>query len=111
MVGARENWDLLAAKEDERRDFAVVLSVQLLAKQTGGNALAFLLSPPLSLLFPPARPSLLLTTSMIPIARDRLNSELAYRVDFDRQFIEFTKEDASALNAAAPLLLPIITDM
>ncbi|ORY79343.1 Protoglobin-domain-containing protein [Leucosporidium creatinivorum] len=47
---------------------------------------------------------------MIPIDRARL-SELAYRVDFDRQFIEFTKEDASTLNAAAPLLLPIITDI
>lgn len=48
---------------------------------------------------------------MIPIERDRLISDLAYRVEFDRQFIEFTKEDASTLNAAAPLLLPIVTDM
>jgi hypothetical protein len=48
--------------------------------------------------------------SMIPIDRNLLISDLAYRVSFDRQFIEFTKEDVYTLNAAAPLLLPIITD-
>lgn len=48
---------------------------------------------------------------MIPISRDRLLKDLAYRVDFNRQFIEFGEEDARTLNASAPLLLPVITDM
>lgn len=45
---------------------------------------------------------------MIDIDRDRLQSDLAYRVSFARQFIGFSQDDADALNAAAPLVAPLV---
>ncbi|BGP38590.1 hypothetical protein JCM10449v2_002525 [Rhodotorula kratochvilovae] len=45
------------------------------------------------------------------IDRDRLNSDLGYRVAYDRDFIEFTKEDEDTLHAAAPLILPVTMDI
>ncbi|GAA6003117.1 uncharacterized protein JCM10292_002875 [Rhodotorula paludigena] len=45
------------------------------------------------------------------IDRDRLNTDLAYRVQYDRDFVEFTKDDEDVLHAAAPLILPVTMDI
>lgn len=44
------------------------------------------------------------------IDRARLNTDLAYRVAFSRDFIEFTSDDQEILHKAAPLILPVITE-
>ncbi|GAA6037910.1 hypothetical protein JCM8097_009486 [Rhodosporidiobolus ruineniae] len=49
--------------------------------------------------------------STLNIDRDRLNSDLMYRVNFNREFIEFTTEDGAILNAAAPLILPVTMEI
>ncbi|GAA5868643.1 hypothetical protein JCM8547_003765 [Rhodosporidiobolus lusitaniae] len=46
-----------------------------------------------------------------PIDQERLNSDVMYRVQFDRTFVEFTKEDEDTLHAAAPLILPVTMEI
>ncbi|GAA5967209.1 hypothetical protein JCM11641_000478 [Rhodosporidiobolus odoratus] len=45
------------------------------------------------------------------VDRERLNTDVLYRVQFDRDFVEFTKEDEEILHAAAPLVLPITMEI
>ncbi|BGP30805.1 hypothetical protein JCM10296v2_002562 [Rhodotorula toruloides] len=45
------------------------------------------------------------------VDRDRLTTELLYRVAYNRDFIEFTKDDEDVLHAAAPLILPVTMDI
>jgi len=51
------------------------------------------------------------TIPMQTIDRARLNTDLAYRVAFSRDFIEFTVDDQEILHKAAPLILPVITEV
>ena len=46
-------------------------------------------------------------TSMTYIDRERLKTDLEYRVAFSRDFIEFTDDDVAVLHGVAPLMLPV----
>lgn len=48
---------------------------------------------------------------MQTVDRARLNTDLPYRVAFSRDFIEFTVDDQDILHKAAPLILPVITEV
>lgn len=48
---------------------------------------------------------------VLDIDRARLQTDLQYRVAFDRDFVEFTEDDAKALHGAAPFILPVVTDV
>ncbi|ORY72205.1 Protoglobin-domain-containing protein [Leucosporidium creatinivorum] len=45
------------------------------------------------------------------VDRDKLNDDLQYRVAWAQLFLGFTKEDGQVLNAALPLLNPIVSDI
>ncbi|KAK4703628.1 hypothetical protein P7C70_g2589, partial [Phenoliferia sp. Uapishka_3] len=44
---------------------------------------------------------------MITIERKLLSTDLSYRVAFNRDFLEFTDDDAKVLHYSAPLILPV----
>ncbi|GAA6019403.1 hypothetical protein JCM10207_001374 [Rhodosporidiobolus poonsookiae] len=46
-----------------------------------------------------------------PFDRERMQHDAMYRVEFDRAFLAFTKEDEDVLHAAAPLILPVVTEV
>lgn len=46
-------------------------------------------------------------SSMAYIDRERLKTDLEYRVAFSRDFIEFTDDDVAVLQGVAPLMLPV----
>ncbi len=48
---------------------------------------------------------------MQTVDRARLNTDLSYRVAFSCDFIEFTVDDQDILHKAAPLILPVITEV
>ncbi|GAA5821240.1 hypothetical protein JCM11251_004526 [Rhodosporidiobolus azoricus] len=49
--------------------------------------------------------------SCAPVDRERLWTDLSYRVVWDRDYVEFTKEDGDILHAAAPLILPVAVEI
>lgn len=53
----------------------------------------------------PLRPS---PPAMIDVDRNLLHSSLPHRIDFARRFIQFSDDDAEVLNAAAPLVAPLV---
>jgi len=45
---------------------------------------------------------------MLNINEEQLTNDLAYRVEYLREFIEFTQDDCDALAAAAPVVAPLV---